>query len=519
MSSPKRMYLRYPSTALGYRFLAACLLFAIRASSFSLPSRIPPYRYSIPTTHPQHHPQSGRNYHWQLHSSLPPPNGSTLPPNGSITNFRRQRNNNNNGTPYSAGQPSSPGWKQGQLETLVSWAVSDKANRPVMREYEPDALWLWSQWRGTVLSLAFVPVVLNMLVGIGVDRFVHSVSESSWPLLAIPPSEDPVIQQLAGLNAVWDYQVTLTTFILTFFTAEAYKHWRSVYFTTRAIQGRINDICMLVTMGVNKEYANSEASQELVARVTRLIRKSHSFFWAATPTVSDGLADGKDKHHAPQNVEEHEFGPMLLTPEGLRGLANVGELTHEEADALLESGLPPTQYTYVLMEWVGLYIMEGLDLELLGHGSSGKPNNGLEENILRQLTMLRGEYFNLGDLYSGRMPLAYVHLVQVLVDSLLVLAPFSLYSGMGSLSIPLTGLLTLFYKGLLELSKSFLDPFGVEGYPGQNIRVDVLVSELNFGAASRWVVAAKSCPPSNISVPQNDKRRRAVNGQNMAGHE
>ena len=62
-------------------------------------------------------------------------------------------------------------------------------------------------------------------------------------------------------------------------------------------------------------------------------------------------------------------------------------------------------------------------------------------------------------------------LVQVLVDSLVALAPLALYPEAGSLSIPLAGLLTLFFKGLLELSKSFLDPFGVEGYPGQNIRV------------------------------------------------
>jgi hypothetical protein len=58
----------------------------------------------------------------------------------------------------------------------------------------------------------------------------------------------------------------------------------------------------------------------------------------------------------------------------------------------------------------------------------------------------------------------------------------------------LTGLLTVFFKGLLELSKSFLDPFGTEGFPGQNIRVDVLVSELNFGAGSRWVYAGESLP-------------------------
>lgn len=92
------------------------------------------------------------------------------------------------------------------------------------------------------------------------------------------------------------------------------------------------------------------------------------------------------------------------------------------------------------------------------------------------------------------MPLAYVQLVQIIVDSLVWLSPFSLYSSLGGLSIPLVGLLTLFFKGLLELSKSFLDPFGNEGYPAQNLHVEVLVSELNFGASSRWVKAAEFLP-------------------------
>jgi len=165
-----------------------------------------------------------------------------------------------------------------------------------------------------------------------------------------------------------------------------------------------------------------------------------------------------------------------------------GELTAEEADALLLSGLPPSQYTYTLLEWAGMYAMRGLQAGRLRGGP------GFEEQLLQQFTRLRAEMFNIGDFTAGRMPLAYVQLVQVLIDSLVVLAPLALYPEAGSLSIPLTGLLTLFFKGLLELSKSFLDPFGVEGYPGQNIRVDVLVSELNFGAASRWVKAGQALP-------------------------
>lgn len=102
--------------------------------------------------------------------------------------------------------------------------------------------------------------------------------------------------------------------------------------------------------------------------------------------------------------------------------------------------------------------------------------------------------FDIDDFRAGRMPVAYVQLVQVLVDSLVVISPFALYSEIGSLSIPLVGLTALFFRGLLVLSKSFLDPFGVQGFEDQNIRVDVLVSELNFGAAKRWIQAGRILP-------------------------
>jgi hypothetical protein len=383
------------------------------------------------------------------------------------------------------GRPSTPGWAKGKLNRLTDWAVSDEANRPVMSEYEPDALWLWTRWDGTVLSITIFPVLFTMILGAGIDWTVHSVSPESWPLWATPPADDPLIQQLQGLSKVWGYQLTLCTFILTFFSSQAYSHWRMVYSCTRAIQGRINDICFLITMGAERdEQGYTHKATVLVETCTRLIRLSHTFFWAATPTASDGLGDREDKDLSPG----FDIGPLLLSQEGLDGLVAANELTKEEMHTLIATGLPPSQYAYVLLEWVGLYTMRGL------REGSICCDDGFEQNLLRQFTSLRGEYFNIGDYTAGRMPLAYVQLVQVLVDSLVYLAPFALYAQIGTLSIPLVGLLALFFKGLFELSKSFLDPFGVEGFPDQNIRVDVLVSELNFGAGSRWVKAGAVLP-------------------------
>lgn len=137
----------------------------------------------------------------------------------------------------------------------------------------------------------------------------------------------------------------------------------------------------------------------------------------------------------------------------------------------------------------------------------------MEENLLRYFGQLRGEYFSIGDLTSGRMPMAYVQTMEVLVDTLTFLAPLALYVKMGTFNIISTGLLTVFFKGLLELSKSFLDPFGREGYRAHNIRVDVLVSEMNFGASSRWVNAGDALPSELL---QRNEPGSSVPGQPAA---
>ena len=84
---------------------------------------------------------------------------------------------------------------------------------------------------------------------------------------------------------------------------------------------------------------------------------------------------------------------------------------------------------------------------------------------------------------------------QILVDMLIVLAPFALYPRTGALTVPLVGILTLFYRGFLVLSKSFLDPFGNEGSDAQlqYIRTDTLLAEVN-AASTRWWRGSERLP-------------------------
>jgi hypothetical protein len=83
---------------------------------------------------------------------------------------------------------------------------------------------------------------------------------------------------------------------------------------------------------------------------------------------------------------------------------------------------------------------------------------------------------------------AYAHIVQVAVDVLLLwIYPIAAFvSGVNPiLSILGTGWKTLFYKGLLNLSKQLLDPYDNERYgKGEDpLCVDTLVAETNSGSS------------------------------------
>ena len=126
----------------------------------------------------------------------------------------------------------------------------------------------------------------------------------------------------------------------------------------------------------------------MVRRCTRLLRLSHTFFWAATPTCSNGLGDGgqqddDEKDEVVSRSDRLEYGnsrfglglgsgfltrsptltrtltrygnsrdaigPLLLSPMGLERLVAAGEMTADEVASLLAAGLPPSQYAYVLL--------------------------------------------------------------------------------------------------------------------------------------------------------------------------
>ena len=275
---------------------------------------------------------------------------------------------------------------------------------------------------------------------------------------------------LQGFQILWGQLLSVTTFTLTFFLNQSYALWRKCYELSRRLQGRLNDLGMTLAAHAARKTPSSpsepatytNASKQLLELMARYIRLFNLLTYASFT-----------RSHRP-----------ILTPRGMRRLVERGLLTPSERLALVEAELPATQRHNAVMLWIMRCFLEGRNA---GHIAGGA---GFEQQFLEKIHVIRAQYGGIGDELQGRMPLAYAHIVQVLVDVILWMYPVMAFSsGMApTLGILGTGLLTLSYQGLFDLAKQFLDPYDNENYgKGDDpLCVDTLVAETNSGSV-RWM--------------------------------
>jgi len=182
---------------------------------------------------------------------------------------------------------------------------------------------------------------------------------------------------------------------------------------------------------------------------------------------------------------------VLLSTPALDRLLERGLLNQREHATLLEADLPPSRWYLVVLEWLTARLVAANREGTLVGGA------GFEQTALTKVCELRGACMGIPDELAARMPLAYVHFTHLLVDALLFLAPFALYARLGTFSMLLNSVIALFYRGLLELSKSFLDPFGnrrvAESGLSADIAIATLIGEGNAGSLV-WPQGAKRLP-------------------------
>lgn len=359
-----------------------------------------------------------------------------------------------------------------ELDRSIDRSVALSSEKEVILQFQTNPSWILRQYAGTVIEITWRSCLLNMLFGAIVSYvvrfgFMGHLIAADWPLFTPPIASHPVISRLSCVNVMWEYMVGLATFILTFFLGQAYSYWRAQLGLVRSVQGRLNDICMMTAAFAerNADGAYTPAARKLLEDTARNVRLLHILYWAGL----DGSLSS------------------LRTAAGLDRLVQRGVMTEREQQTLIASGLRSTKRHEVVLQWILYRVLSS------GGGSEGKAGNGamlggggFEGSFADTCKQLRAACGTVPDQMVERMPLAYVHIVHVMIDLLLLLAPVALYPKVGALVVPLAGVLTLFYRGLLFLAMSFLDPFGNEGSRAQNINSDVLITEVNRNSNAWW---------------------------------
>ena len=342
------------------------------------------------------------------------------------------------------------------LDTLIDESVRTTSRHPIMMQFNPKRGWIWRQWRGTVFSETWKSGLMNMVLA----TFVVL-------LYKIYPNLKDLLQ---GFSILWGQLLSVTTFTLTFFLNQSYGLWRKCYDYSRRLQGRLNDLGLTLAAHATRSTPSSPdmpstytpQSRQALELVSRYVRVFNLLTYASFT-----------RSHRP-----------ILTPRGMRRLVERGILTAKEREILSDAEVPATQRHNAVLIWLIRLFLEGRQSGIFEGGT------GFEQQFMEKCHVIRAQYGAIGDELQGRMPLAYAHIVQVLLDVVLWMYPFmALSTGMAwYIGILGSGLLTMFYQGLFDLAKQFLDPYDNENYgKGDDpLVIDTLIAETNAGSV-RWM--------------------------------
>jgi hypothetical protein len=289
-----------------------------------------------------------------------------------------------------------------EIDSLLNRVVGTEGGIIIQR-FKPQPGWLWKQWYGTVLYHASSMALKNMAWALIFCIGTRIITHGDFNVMQIPTNDHPFISRLKLVEHIWKTLMGLTTFLLTFFVGQAYSFWRSVLDQGRGIQGRLNDISMLLATHATRRSSSNqcytyEASQFLDCMAHKL-RVFHLLFWAT-------------------NTKRFR---VLLTEKGMDRMVSQGYLPLAEKERLDQLDVPPTQKLWAVYESAIMASQEALhNKKIIKNGS-----DSLELVLLEQFLRLRSVCATIPDLVDGRMPLAYAHFVQILVDAFLVTAPIA----------------------------------------------------------------------------------------------
>lgn len=337
------------------------------------------------------------------------------------------------------------------LQNAVDDAMSYVVTAPIIPQWYPSRRWLWLKWEGTILQRVLPrEVMYNSLFALAFVFFFSQLPAAPVPVsrsvfrggaaaAAAAASQTPKLlsltSTLASVDKVWLLASSLVSFTLSFFLTQSYTFWRTLYVKTRQVQGRLNDFGLLCAAAAERDERGefTEDARKMLLLLARYVRLFSMLLYGSCTA---------------------RFA-ILRTPRGLGELVRRGALTDAERNALLRSSMGHN----AVFEWMCTLMNSALrDGRLCGSSTGGNPV-ALQITLQAKITELRAAYASIEDELTGRMPLAYTQLVQIMADLLIGFTPFALVHSVGGVGAVVgTGLVTLFHSSILSLAKIFLDP-------------------------------------------------------------
>jgi hypothetical protein len=358
---------------------------------------------------------------------------------------------------------------QSVLDTILDDSLRVSARSPIMRQFDPSSQAIWWHWKGTIFSETWKTALTQVLW------------TSAVYLIGRQPQFAGLLESMKGFTNIWGQLLSISTFTLTFFVNQTYALFRSILTIARTLQGRCNDVMMAVAVSAQRVEPTSnaeahlevsqytEASRDLLMTLARYVRLFHILSYASFT-----------RSHRP-----------LLTPQGMRRMVDRGLITPKERKVLVEAAVDATQKHNIVILWVLRLIYEGRKSGILEGGP------GLDRQTVSKVQDIRAQANYIECELGGRMPFAYAHMVQVLVDSVVFLYPLTaLIAGLPFyLGAVGSAMITICFRGLFDLSKQFLDPFHNENFwKGEDpLMVNTFLAETNAGSL-RWVNGLDAFP-------------------------
>lgn len=275
----------------------------------------------------------------------------------------------------------------------------------IIQRYRPEPTWLWRQWFGTVIYSAWPRAFINMAWATAFCFFVRHRTHGDFNVWALDDLTDNLfVARFKIADKIWLTLMSLTTFLLTFFVGQSYSFWRSFHDVGRAIQGRLNNIQMILGSHAARDSKTGEYTPEaleFLIDMAKQLRLFHLLHWAS---------------HA-------DRFRILLTTKGWDRMVARGLVSEAEKERLHMLDTNRTHKQFAILQ----SMIASTQKAVMNKKLIGIPSSALASTLMSEFSQLRGATGTVSSLIHGRMPLAYAHFVQILVDTFVVCTPIAKY--------------------------------------------------------------------------------------------